>query len=428
MENQPQEQEVDIRRYLQIIYKKRYLAIAVAAGIIMLVIAASYVLPRSYESSSTVSVEKNYLNVLMQDIAVASSIEEGVQALSIVIMSRGMLLKVLSELEVDLESKSDADIEKLVKHFQKKTQIKIEMNRSSKRNMELFTVSYQDSDPRFARDYVNTLVNRYIVDSLFSKRQDAVGANRFVMEQMNLYKGKIDRIDAELARRPKEQGIQQLPTRLSALQKKYDELLVQYTEQHPEVARLKAEIESTREQMLMQPDQRSGKDDVSGLGGAAGDATKTRTAKDGKRKNIADLERDREAYKKIYESLVASIGRSEVSAQVEVKAKADTFRILDPAVLPIEPVGAPRWKIILLGIIAGIAGGACIVIFLDMMDKSIKSIDTLKDLGIPVIGMIPRIQNVEVIIATRKKDRLVYSAAGLYLTAAVVLAIVELLR
>ena len=123
MENQPQ--ELDIGKYLQIIHCKRYLFIAVAAVIIALITAASYVLPRSYEASATVSVEKNYLNVLMQDIAVASSIEEGVQALSVVIVSRGMILKVLSELEVDLESKSEAEIEKLVKHFQKKTLIKI---------------------------------------------------------------------------------------------------------------------------------------------------------------------------------------------------------------------------------------------------------------------------------------------------------------
>jgi polysaccharide biosynthesis transport protein len=419
MEEQPQ--ELDIQRYLHIIYKKRYLAIAVAVGIITLVIAASYIRTPSYEVFSTVSVEKNYLNVLMQDFAVAS--EEGVQALSAVMLSRGMILRVMSELEVDLEAKSEADIEKLVKHFQKATKIKVDTNRASKRNMELFTVFYSSSDPRFARDYVNALINRYIVESMSSKRQDAVGANRFVMEQMNRYKGKIDQIESELTRRPKERGT---TARLSALQKKYEELLVQYTEQHPEIVRLKAEIESTRE--LIQQDQSRGRNDKSGQNDSAGDVVKTRKANDGKRKSTADLERDRDAYKKIYESLAASLGRSEVSAQVEVMAKADTFRVLEPAVLPIEPAGAPRWKIILLGIVAGIAGGAGIAIVLDMMDKSIKSVDTLKYLGLPVIGMIPQIRNAAAIVATRKMDRLVYSAAGLYLFVVVVLAVVEFLK
>lgn len=425
MENKPQ--ELGIRQYLQIIYKKRVLFIAASAAIITLIITASYVVPRSYEASATVSVEKNYLNVLMQDLAVASSIEEGVQALSVVMMSRGMLLKVLSELDVDLASKSEAEIEILVKQLQKKTKIKIEMNRSSNRNMELFTVSYRDSNPRFARDYVNKLVNRYIVDSLSSKRQDAVGANQFVMAQLDLYKGKIDRIETEIAQRSDEQGIQLLPARLAALQKKYDELLVLYTEHHPEVVRLKAEIESTREQ-IAQENHKIRKDRENVPGNGAGANGKTSAANDVKRKSLADLERDREAYNKIYDTLVASIGRSEVSAQVEVKANADTFRILDPAVLPIKPVGAPRWQIILLGIIAGIAGGAGFAVFSDMMDKSIKNIDTLKDFGFPVIGLIPRIENVGVLAATRNKDRLVYSAAGLYLTAAVVLAVVELLK
>jgi len=425
MENQ--QQDMDIRRCLQIIYKRRRMAIAVAAGLITLIIAASYVLPRSYEASATVSVEKNYLNVLMQDIAVASSIEDEVQALNVVIVSRRMLLKVLTELEVDLKSKSEAEIEKLVKRFQKKTVIKIEMNRSSNRTMEMFTVSFRDGNPKFARDYVNTLINRYIVDSLSSKRQDAVGANRFVMDQMEHYKARIDRIEAELASRPKEQGIQQLPARLTALQKRYDELLVQYTEHHPEVSRLKAEIESTRAQLRTQQAQESGGNEAAGAGGGAQTA-QTGAAQEARRRSITDLERDREAYRKIYDSLVASIGRSEVSAQVEVQAKADTFRILDPAVLPIEPTGAPRWKIILLGIIAGIAGGACTAVILDMLDRSIKNIDTLKDLGLPVIGIIPSIQNGDMIAATRMKDRLIYSAAGLYLTGAVALAVVELLR
>ena len=424
MENQ--QQDMDLRRYFQIIYKRRRIAIAVAVAVITLIIVASYVMPRSYEASATVSVEKNYLNVLMQDIAVASSIQDEVQALNVVIMSRAMLLKVLTELEVDLKSKSEAEIEKLVKRFQKKTVIKIEMNRSGNRTMEMFTVSYRDGNPRFARDYVNTLINRYIVDSLSSKRQDAVGANRFVMDQMEHYKARIDRIEAELSQRPKEQGVLLLPARLTALQKKYDELLVQYTEHHPEVARLKAEIESTRSQMRAEQAQNSGRDDAEGTLGVVQSA-KTGTA-DVKRRSIADLERDREAYRKIYDSLVASIGRSEVSAQVEVQAKADTFRILDPAVLPIEPAGAPRWKIILLGIISGIAGGAGYAVLLDMLDRSIKNIDTLKDLGLPVIGIIPSIQNADTIASTRMKDRLVYGAAGLYLTAAMALAVVELLK
>ncbi|MBS1127997.1 MAG: lipopolysaccharide biosynthesis protein [Nitrospirae bacterium] len=421
MENQPQ--EMDVRRYLQIIHAKRYLFVLVTAGIISLITAASYVVPRSYEASATVSIEKNYLNVLMQDIAVTPSIEERGHALSVVMMSRGMLLRVLSDLKVEVGSKSEAEIEKIIKRFQTKTQIKIDINRSSRKDMELFTVSYRDNEPQFARDYVNMLINRYIVDSLSSKRQEAIGANRFVFSQMDLYKDKIDRTEEELARRRREQGVQ-LATQLPLLQKKYEELLVQYTEQHPEVVRVRSEIEAAREQMQMQArqDQRP-----TGAEKMREKQPKARATAES-RKSTADLERDREAYKKIYESLVASIGRAEMSSKVETQANSDTFRILDPAVLPIEPVGAPRWKIILLGILAGIAGGAGIVIVMNMMDRSIKDLETLKGFGLPVIGVIPRIQSVKAILSSRRKDRLLYGAAGMYLAGIAALAVVELLK
>jgi succinoglycan biosynthesis transport protein ExoP len=420
-----QQNELDIRRYLQIIHKKRHLFIATAVGIITLIVAASYVIPRSYEASTTVSIEKNYLNVLMQDITVGPSVEERVHALSVVLMSRSMLLRVLADLGMSIDTKDDAEVEKLVKQFQKKTKIEIETNRSSQRNMDMFTVSYRDHDPRFARDYVNSLVNRYIVESMSSKRQEALGANRFVFEQMDLYKARIDRTETELAQRRKEQGVQ-LTENLAALQHRLDELLVQYTDRHPEVVRLRAEIESTRAQLQKKKDSL-----MDGSGSAAvalEGSAKLRPGSGKKQRSIADLERDLEAYKKIYESLVTSIGKSEMSAQVEVRAKADTFRILDPAVLPIEPVGAPRWKIILLAIAAGIGGGAASAIVLDMMDKSIKDVETLRELGLPVIGMIPRILSVESIIAARRKARLLYGAAGMYLLGIVALAAFEFLR
>jgi uncharacterized protein involved in exopolysaccharide biosynthesis len=413
---------MDIRRYLQIIHAKRYLFVAVTAVIIALITAASYVVPRSYEASATVSIEKNYLNVLMQDIAVSPSIEERGHALSVVMMSRGMLRRVLSDLKVDLGSKSEAEIEKIIKQFQKKTQIKLDINRSSNRDMELFTVSYRDSSPGFARDYVNLLINRYIAESLSSKREEALGANRFVFTQMELYKDRIDKTEEELARRGQEHG-SQLNTQLADLQKRYEDLQVQYTEQHPEVARVRAEIASIREQIRARQGQRPAAHEQS-----EGPAAQDQSSKSDKQKSIADLERDREAYKKIYESLVASIGRSEVSTQVELQAKADTFRILDPAVLPIEPVGAPRWKIILLGILAGITGGAGIAIATDMTDRSIKNIDMLKGFGLPVIGVIPRIQSAETIVSSRRKDRLLYGAAGLYVSGVVALAVMELLK
>jgi uncharacterized protein involved in exopolysaccharide biosynthesis len=413
-----QEQMLDVRRYLQIIFRRRHLFIAVAAGIMTLITAFSYVMPTFFEASTTVSIEKNYLNLLMRDIAVAPSMGDRVQALSVVMTSRRTLLRMLDELGVPLEKMSDEEISKLVKHYQKNTKIKIDVGRSSQGDADLFTVIYRDRDPRFARDYVNALVRNYVIDSLAAKREEALGANKFVYEQLELYKRKISGAESALDAERKRLGVV-LVSRLEELQKKYDDMLIQYTDQHPDVLRIKDEIASIKSQLRqsvaaeIETERLRKKDRM-----AAGRGSKS----------LNDLERERDAYVKVYESLVATLGRSEVSAQVEVKTKADTFNILEPAILPVEPVNRPRWKIILLGIMVGIAGAAGTVILYDMTDRTIKNVETLKTMGMPVIGIIPRIASVEAILAAKRKDRLAYGFAGMYLITIGAIAFVEFLR
>jgi succinoglycan biosynthesis transport protein ExoP len=416
-----QHQNPDPRRYLQVIFKKRYLFIAAAAGIITLSTATSYIMPVVYEASTTVSIEKNYLNVLMRDVAVAPSLEQQIQALSIVMTSRSMLQLALADLGIDMEAKSEAETDGLLKHFQRSTQIRFDLSRANRRDADIFSVTYRDRDPRFARDYVNALVKRYMVESLSTKREEAIGANRFLYEQLELYKQKIDKTERELAQRQKQRGVQ-AAVRLIELQRKYDALLMQYTDKHPEAKRLKDEIDSTRQQVKEQEHAALRNE------AALRDAGKAQNADRGSERNVADLERDRDAYKRVYESLVASLGRSEVSAQVEAKSKADMFNILEPATLPMRPVSKPRWIIMLIGIVAGIAGGAGTVILADMMDRTIKSIDTLKEFGLPVIGTIPRIQSVDAILSARRKDVLAYAFAGVYLAGIAAIIVSEYLR
>ncbi len=417
MEDQD-DQTLDIKRYLQMIHKRRYAFVIAAVVIMTAATVASYLLPKTYEASTTVSIEKNYLNsVLMRDIAVASPMDDLVQALSIVMTGRRNLTSVLAGLGVPVDPKTGAVSEKIIRHFQKNTKIRLE-SRSGRSDIDIFTVTYRDRDPQFARDYVNALVRQYVGESLSKKKDEALGANRFVYEQMELYKGKIDRVEAELERR-KKQGNAQSLTRLAALKKKYDDMLTQYTDKHPDVVRLKAEIEAAQERLSH--GQRSGGQDEGGGEGSA-------TASAGGDRGMKNLERDRDAYKKIYESLVASLGRSEVSAQVETQNKADVFNVLEPAVLPVEPVSRPRWQIILMGLAAGIAGGTGVAIVLDMMDRTIKNVVSLKALGLPVLVAIPRIKNAAAMAAMKRKDRLLYGAAGAYVGGVVTLAVIEFLK
>ena len=118
----------------------------------------------------------------------------------------------------------------------------------------------------------------------------------------------------------------------------------------------------------------------------------------------------------------------ELSTQAELQDKAGTFKIVDPAVLPITPVSPNRIKIILLGIVAGLAGAAGLIVLLDVLDDSIKSVDAIKSLGIPVLAIIPHIQDPHALIKSRRKDICFYTLSGLYVVLLGAVIVLEQLR
>jgi len=399
-----QTQELDIKRYLRLVLKRRYLFAITAAIIITTVVIMSYFVPPVYEAKTVVSVEKSFLNDVLKKIGGTQSIDDKASALSTIMKSRTLVLKVISDLGVDVQGMTEAQVEGLIKSAQAKTQITIEFSKSGRMDVDFFTVSFQDRDPRFARDYVNNVVSRYIESTLGSKREDSFGANRFLLDQINQFKEKVGKLDAEIVELKKDQDIV-LYNRFLELQKRHDDLLVQYTEDHPEVIKAQSELEALKKKYAISQKILAHASNVIN--------------------RLTILERERESSKKIFDELTSAYGKSEVSAQAELQDKAGTFRIVDPAVLPITPVSPDRMRIILLGIVGGIVSAIGLIVLLDTFDDSIKNVDMIKSLGIPVLAIIPHIQDSHALIKSRRKDICFYTLSGLYVMLLVAVIVLE---
>jgi hypothetical protein len=88
------------------------------------------------------------------------------------------------------------------------------------------------------------------------------------------------------------------------------------------------------------------------------------------------------------------------------------FKIAEPAILPAKPVSPDRVKVILMGILAGLAGGIGIIVLLDAMDHSVKSSKAIRDLGLPVLAIIPKIQSDKQLQREKIQDGIFYCIAG----------------
>src|SRR5690242_6203797 len=118
-----QSNEVDYRKYLNLIIRQKRLFLVVALLIMTGAVVASYVIPKKYEASSTVFIEKNIISELVKGIAVSPSMEDTLKVLNYAITSRTLLVKVIDNLDMNLKKRSDADVEELIKDLQKRTSV-----------------------------------------------------------------------------------------------------------------------------------------------------------------------------------------------------------------------------------------------------------------------------------------------------------------
>jgi polysaccharide chain length determinant protein (PEP-CTERM system associated) len=115
-------------------------------------------------------------------------------------LSRDMLVRVLKGLDLDVSAGSPEAFEALVKSCQDRTEISLRGN-------DLFFVSIVDTNPAFAKDFINALVNTYVEENLADKREESFGASRFISEQAAYYKNKLDAIENEINQFRKKTGI-----------------------------------------------------------------------------------------------------------------------------------------------------------------------------------------------------------------------------
>lgn len=470
--------ELDYKQYIMLAKRNKRLWIISSLAIMTIVIIVTYLMPNKYEAKSTVFIEKSVIAELVKGLAVAPSIEDKIKALTYSMTSRTLILKVLDELDLNLKKNGGAEQEKLIKELQDKTQIKI------KDKEGLFIIAFQDDNPKLARDYVNILVRRYIEESTSSKREDSYDATKFITEQASVFRDKLQQSEAmvntfkqgegsvatmdpsvllkdinDSQQRVDELKIKeaQLETVLSGmnkgdtaqsnlpvLRKRLQELQLQYTDNYPEIIRIKDEIKALEVQSKNTQGRMANQERSPEYEKLASELRAIRQAIQNLNANISrnrgllqripavrskldDMEREKNSQKAIYEQMMARQGQSEVSKQMEVQDKSTIFRIVDAAVLPIKPISPNRVRLIFYGIVAGIAGGFGLLLLKDMLDRSIKNVDMAKQLGVPLLAVIPRIEEPLKLAEQRRSDLRLYVLSGIYFMGLLALLVMEIL-
>ena len=505
--------DIDVRRYIGIIQRRRYVAIGVAIAVLSVFTWGSFVIPKVYEASATVSIENvGIIKPLIQGVGFSVSMEERQSSIRNRITSRNIVGRVIEKIGMTANLKDPRRAEELSAGVQKN--LTVTMRSSSEREPDLFTVAYRGSDPKVVRDLVAELVREFIDDSVQFQRTDAVGAFDFIEGQLQEYKDKLEssdkairefrernpqmipqsentiagrietfqtaRIDGEIRlkelTRKRESLRQQLSgekeltvafvsrdgspeSRLNYLNNQLMLLMTKYTDDYPEVMKVRNEIEELQKQMqqassagkntgsdgemrAINPVYRQIKEemqrtetDIESLKARMDELAKQQDVgqrilgqKPKEQEEWAKLQRDRTVYQKVYDDLLQKLENARVSKNLELADKSTKYRVVDPPLLPRVPVKPNRILLIVAGLLLGVASGAGAAIALDYLNFSFKDEGALqKALNLPVLAAIPSVVIESDVQAEKALDKKVFKAAIAYLSLIGIVFLAEIL-
>lgn len=436
-----------------------------------LAFALSWLLAPVYRSGTLILVQQPKIPQQYVVPVVSSDLQERLNSITQQILSRTRLEGIINKLNLYSDERVHKTPDDLVQRMRK--DIDVELVRSAgDKEVTAFNVYYSSPDPRLAQRVTTELTTLFITENLQSRREQAEQTTHFLQSQLGDARSSLAQQEERL-RQYKDQYLGELPGQLQSnmqilsglqsqlqaeqdalgrakqqntylqsllsqyatlqaptntsdplalstvdqeldkLQSELADLRSHYTDQHPDVRKVKEEILNAQKikqsltghtatatlnpqqlgedksgtagygdkaaavlemrsqleanQIEIANRQKAVKDLESTIGGYQSRLNRTPV----REQQLADITRDYDQSRSNYESLLAKRNQSELATALEEDQQGETFRVVDPPSLPTKPYSLDRFEMACLGFAAGLIFGVAGVVLSEFCDDRI---------------------------------------------------------
>lgn len=211
-----------------------------------------YSLPDVFEAQTRVFVDTDSaLRPLLRGLATETNVMNEVNLMTRTLLSRQHLTDVARETDMDLRADTPREMEQLLEDLRAAIEIRSTRDR-------LYTITYQDRDPRIAFSVVQALLSTFVGNTLQTNRSDSADATRFLEEQIAEHERRLNESEQRLAAFKKE-NVGLMPDETGGY---YERLQSTATE----LSRLQSELQVARRLRQELLRQIEGEEPVFGLG------------------------------------------------------------------------------------------------------------------------------------------------------------------
>lgn len=467
-----------VRRHWLIILP---LCAALAVGMVLAV-----KLPRIYEAATLILIEPQRVPKDYVQAVVETNITSRISIISQQIKSRTNLEKIIEEFKLFTDAKYKRwFLEDKVAKLRKNIEVSV-LEKRQRESPDAFSIKFQGEDPQKVTRITNSLATYFIDENLKAREASAIGTSDFLSDELETMRERLANMEEALKNyrksnmgalpeqletnlrildrfqgqvMEKEQGLRETKNNLIALDKQISEvgkndpetaavaapkpglrtdvtkpndleglknhlesLQAKYTDQHPDIKRVKRLIADLEQKLETVQDPEGDKDvapqapspkskylsllnirkeeiakeihlletDIIRINGVIQSYEHRVEETPKKEQELLSLRRDYSNIKATYNSLLQRRLEAEIAVNMEKKQKGEKFRIIDPAKLPENPVKPDMQKLFLLTIAAGLALGGGLIFLLEVMDASFRQRKDIEAfLELPVMAMIP---------------------------------------
>ena len=477
------------RRYVRMVWPYRWAALGLSTAVCLSGWFFALAQPNIFEVKAKIFVDtRSMLKPLLQGLAVDSqSLASSASLMKRTLMTRPNLEDVARKADLDLKSKGDQEFEAVVTGLAEK----VKLEGTSQDN--IYEIGFTDPDPQQAKRVVDELLNSFLESALGSNRKDTAVTQKFLDEQIAEYEKRLLAAEQRL-KEFKQKNVGHMPdegssyfknlqlvrsslqkaemelqeaqnrsstlrhqlegdepvigimsdsqsllnplsspydARITKLQDQLDQLLLQFTDKHPDVTAIReqiAELEARRDKDLKKLAAEQAVDAGSsgvtpGPAGGGGESNVFQEIKlamaeadaevaglsarvGAYKKQIEELERavdtipeieaelkrlDRDygLNKQQYDELLRRRESARLSQEVDQQADDVKLKVIDPPRVPILPIGPNRIQIMSVVLIAALGSGVGLAFLLSQINPRFYSSDELKEITqLPILGTV----------------------------------------
>ncbi len=437
-------------------------------------------IPNQYESTAQVYIDTDtILRPLLKGLSVDSlDPNQRFSLMAKELLSRPNLEYISREVDLDVQAVTVSQKEKLLQALKKNINIGVSKAQKSNRRGQpnLYKISAQNKDPEKAYRIVQALLDTFVEGALSGKRAENIAAQKFIGNEIKKYdlrlvaaetrlrkfrrrnirllpeqgssyyqrlqsaRNELESVELdlneqehrrdELLRQLKNTSqMQQIVTedgatvlspidqRIVAMQKKLDNLLLTYTDQHPDVSEARSilkELKATKQKEL-----NTAKNNTAmriqnplyqqvhlALGKVEANIAATQVREKEYKKRVKRLQqqiktlpkveaelqalnRDYDVNRKNYDSLVARREAARMGASAEQTGQQVKIKIIEPPIIPAIPTSPNRLMLSTLVLLVAFGAGAGIAFLWSQFRHIFYNQSSIREvLGLPVFGTV----------------------------------------